>query len=139
MPKKRNVSVEIVRKRSPEDMKAMLDRLVRDKLEEILAERGEDRLEPATRSRRIRQTHPGFERVKHVLYFERWGCQTCGKKNVAHMSNAKCERCSVRFSQRMQQLELEWLRNNPESQIADDIDHLTRRHRTAQALLGDVE
>jgi len=137
MPKK--TRVEIVRKRSPEDMKAMLDRLVRSKLEEILAERGEDQLEPATRSRRIRQIHPGFERVKHVLYFEKWGCQTCGKKNVAHMSNAKCERCSGRFIQRMQQLEIQWVRNNPESQIADDIDHLTRRHRTARALLEEGE
>ena len=114
--------------------------MLKEELGEILAERGTDQLEPVRRSKRIRPFHPGFERDKHALYFEKWGCQNCGrKKGVSHMCNARCTQCNVRFGQRMTALEREWVRNNPESQIAEDIDHLTRRSRTARELLGDGE
>lgn len=135
MAKKQTVSVEIVRKPSPEDMKIMLDRLVSDKIEQILAERDLEQAAPVYRNRRIRPFHPGFEREKHALYFEKWGCQTCGrKKGVSHMCNAQCDRCTARFHQRMKQLELEWVSKNPESQILENIDRLTRRIRSAREL-----
>jgi hypothetical protein len=133
-------SAEIVRQPSTEDMKAMLDRLVKEKVEEALAERGADQFQPVNWSRRIRKVHPGFERDKSALYFEKWGCRICGRKaGVSHNGRAMCQRCCARDQNRMKQLELEWVRNNPESQIADDIDRLTRRQRTARALLGESE
>jgi hypothetical protein len=147
MAKKPIVSVEIeslrdsqgiVRRPSPEEMNTMLDRMVTDKIEKALAERDLEQLAPVYRNRRIRPIHPGFERDKHALYFEKWGCQTCGRKrNVNHMCNARCERCHVRFEQRMMQLEREWVSKNPESQILEDIDRLTRPLRSARALLGE--
>jgi hypothetical protein len=140
MPKKQTVSVEIVRRPSPEDMKAMLDRMVTDKIEQILAERDLEQLAPVYRSSRIRPIHPGFEREKHGLYFEKWGCEVCGRKdNVSHMGKARCERCNTRYHQRIAALEREWISKNPESQIVEDIDRLTRRLRTAQELLEESE
>jgi hypothetical protein len=140
MAKKQTVSVEIVRRPSPEGMKAMLDRMVTEKIEQILAERDLEQLAPVYRSRRIRPIHPGFERDKYSLYFEKWGCKVCGRKgNVSHAGRGRCYTCQARHHQRMAALEREWVSNNPESQIVEDIDHLTRRYRTAQELLGDGE
>jgi hypothetical protein len=134
MRKKQTVSAEIVRKTSPDDMKAMLDRVVTEKVQEALAERDLEQLAPVYRSRRIRPVHPGFEREKYALYFEKHGCRDCGRKNVTHMCNALCDRCNNRYVQRMMSLEREWVRNHPESQILEDIDHLTRRLRSAREL-----
>jgi hypothetical protein len=140
MPKKQTVSVEIVRRPSPVDMKATLERMMKDQFEKLMAERDLEQLAPVYRSRRIRPIHPGFEREKHGLYFEKYGCEVCGKKNdLSHMGKGRCERCSNRYHQRMAALEHEWLSKNPDSQIAEDIDRLTRRVRTAEALLGESE
>jgi hypothetical protein len=137
MAKKQKVSVEIVRRPSPVGMKAVLDRMVTEKIEQILAERDLEQLAPAYRSSRIRPIHPGFEREKHGLYFEKWGCEVCGRGgDVSHMGKARCGRCNNRYHQRMAALECEWISKNPESQILEDIDRITRRLRTARELLA---
>jgi hypothetical protein len=138
MPKKPTVSVEIMRKPSPEDWKALLDRMVTDKVEQILAERDLEQLAPTYRSSRIRPIHPGFERVKHGLWFEKHGCEICGRKNdVSHMGKGRCGRCNSRYHQRMAALECKWISENPDSEILENIDHLTRRLRTARELLAE--
>ena len=134
MPKK--VSVEIVPRPSPVDMKVMLDRLVTEKVEQILAERDLEQLAPVYRNRRIRPFYPGFERDKHSLYFEKHGCDSCGRKNgLIHACNARCDSCNRRWQTRMARLEAAWVAVHPESEILEDVDALTRRQRTAQELL----
>lgn len=149
MPKKKNVSVEmeameaIVRKPSAEDMRAMLDQMIRDRVDEALAARGSSEAEPGFHTREasneLRRHQVMFDRRKWALYFEKWGCQHCGKKNVGHGSNGHCRKCHTLISQRMAQIKREYDRANPDSQIAEDIDHLTRRLRSARELLGEGE
>jgi hypothetical protein len=140
MPKKQNVSVEIVRTPSPTDMKAMLEQMMKDQFEKLMAERDLEQLAPAYRSSRIRPIYPGFEREKYGLYFEKWGCEVCGRKdNVSHIRKGRCELCNTLYHQRIAALEREWISKNPDSQIVEDIDHLTRRLRTAQELFREVE
>jgi hypothetical protein len=143
MPRKKKPAVEIVPaseaalvpKPATANLQAMLDRMVRDKVDEIMAERAAGQSELAHQPREIRRHHPGFERVKWPLYFEKWGCEVCGRKRqVSHGSKGRCATCVLRLYHRMQRLEREWVRNNPESQIAEDIDRLTRRFRSAQEL-----
>ena|ERR1700676_3163661 len=152
MPRKKKVSVEIVPvseanlvpKLPAADLPAMLDRMVRDRVDQIMAERGAGELEPDYQPKRVLVEIQGsktvFDRRKWAMYFEKWGCKVCGrKKNVSHMCKGRCGTCNVRIGLRLAQLKLEYERNNPESQIAEDIDRLTRRIRSAEALLGEGE
>jgi hypothetical protein len=126
------------------NFQAALDRMVRDRVDQIMAERGTGELEPDYQTKELsserRRSQNVFERNKWGLYFEKWGCKTCGrKKNVSHAANGHCSTCHIRIWQRLAALKREYDRNNPESRIAEDIDHLTRRLRSAQALLGERE
>src|ERR1700680_2314822 len=139
MPRKRKISTEIVLQRPAEDMRALLDRIVRDRVDEAMAERAnaqpEHNFQPRDVSIEIRRRQSVFERRKWGLYFEKWGCRMCGRKrNVNHGSGGVCATCEVRVAGRLRQIKLEYERDNPESQITENIDRLTRRLRSAQEL-----
>jgi hypothetical protein len=144
MPKKKTVSVEIVRMPSPSDIKALVDQMVRERVDEALAVRDVPQIERGFHTREVsdelRKHQTMFNRRKWSLYFEKWGCQRCGRtKNVSHASNGTCAACAGLLRRRLVHIKREFDRANPESQIAKDIDHLTRRQRTAQELLGEGE
>jgi hypothetical protein len=125
------------------NLKAVIESMVRKRVDEILSGSGIGEFEPNFRPREIaqaaRQIQDMFERVKWSLYFEKWGCQVCGKKTVAHFHTGHCTTCAVRIQQRLKQLKLEYERAHPEAEIERQIDHLTSRSRTAEALLGKRE
>jgi hypothetical protein len=122
-------------------MKAMLRGFVREQLEEMMTARNGGQLEPDFRlkeaAQETRRIQDVFEQRKWSLYFEKWGCRACGKKTVSHASTGHCDRCHTRLYQRLATIKIEYDRVHPESRITEDIDHLTRRLRSAQALLGE--
>jgi hypothetical protein len=91
MPRKKKVSVEIMPKTSRADIQAMLDRMVKERVDEIMAELGAEVLVPGYQPRDVSnemRVHQNvFERKKWSLYFEKHGCQKCDrKKNISHAS-----------------------------------------------------
>ncbi len=105
MPRKKKPIVEIVPtsemalvpKAPTANFQAVLDRMVRDRVDEILTERGAALLEPDFHTREIaieiQQHQTVFDRRKWGLYFEKWGCRMCGKKQVSHGTKGYCDAC----------------------------------------------
>jgi hypothetical protein len=125
-------------------MQAIITRMVQDRVDEIMAERGGSQLEPGFQPKEVayelqrRQTV--FERRKWALYFLRWGCRMCNrKKNVSHASGGCCATCITRVGARLETIKLQYERDNPEAAIDRQIDRLTSRFRSAEALLGEGE
>lgn len=120
------------------NLQAMIDHIVRERVDEIMAERGaalESDFQPREVLYEIRQRQTVFERRKWSLYFEKWGCRKCGRKKVSHASGGFCGRCQNLFQSRLTVLKREYERANPELEIQRQIDHITSRVRTAEALL----
>jgi hypothetical protein len=127
----------------PANLKAVIEIMVRKRVDEILSASGigefEPNFRPAEVYRAARQSQSVFERVKWSLYFEKWGCQVCGKKTVAHMHTGHCTTCAVRIGQRLAKIKRDYEAVHPEAEIERQIDRLTSRSRTAEALLEERE
>jgi hypothetical protein len=125
------------------NLKVVIESMVRKRVDEILSASGIGEFEPNFRPKEIaqaaRQNQDMFERVKWSLYFEKWGCQVCEKKSAAHMHTGHCGTCVNRIQSRLKQLKREYERAHPDAEIERQIDRLTSRSRTAEALLGDRE
>jgi hypothetical protein len=152
MPRKKKPVVEIVR--LPEavlapspttaHLQAVLDRMVRQRVDEIMAERGDVDLEPDFQSKEVayelqrRQTV--FDRKKWRLYFEEWGCRMCQRKKwVSHASSGHCSRCVSLMNARLAKIKRRFEEANPETEIDRQIDRISSRLRSAQELLGEIE
>ena len=140
MKRRKKISVEIMPRPATADMNAILDRIIQNRLDEILSQRGsDDQLtmgnldrQPREISNELRQHRSMFERVKGRMYFETYGCKVCGrKKKVSHESNGCCRTCVQRIYQRERAIKQEYDAQNDEAVIADNIDRLTRRARSA--------
>ena len=140
MKRRKKISVEIMPRPATADMNAILDRIIQNRLDEILSQRGsDDQLtmgnldrQPREISNELRQHRSMFERVKGRMYFETYGCKVCGrKKKVSHGSNGCCRTCVHRIYQRERAIKQEYDAQNDEAVIADNIDRLTRRARSA--------
>jgi hypothetical protein len=122
---------------SKPDLQATLERMVRERVDEIMAQRDSQVFEPDFRSKTLatgimrRQTV--FDRQKHALYFEKWGCRLCGRKTVPHSSNAHCHKCFHRLTLRYQQLQLEWDRAHPQQQVG-----ISNQSQLAKRVLGTL-
>src|SRR5882724_6868971 len=119
-------------------MRAVLDRMVRDRVDEIMAERGRpggaQLFQPRDVSYEIQRRQTVFERRKWALYFAKWGCRMCRRKKINHSSGGCCAACTSMVANRLSQIKIEYDRENPETQINENIDRLTRRLRSAQEL-----
>jgi Zn finger protein HypA/HybF involved in hydrogenase expression len=148
MPRKKTPRVEIV-PRSEEALvpapptetpQAMLDRIVRERVDEIMAERGAGQLDPDFQTRKvayeIQRRQTVFERRRWSIYFEKFGCRRCDDKEVSHCGGGYCDKCHGLLWQRLAKIKLDYEKANTERDIQKQIDHLTLRSRTAQALLG---
>lgn len=97
----------IVRQRSGID-KAELERLVQQKVAEIMAERDAVVFEPFFRSRQIAyelkrlQTVP--EQRKWSVWFERYGCLVCETRERIHVGNGMCTQCYARTFNTLKQI-----------------------------------
>jgi hypothetical protein len=97
----------IVRERTGID-ETELQRLVQQKVAEIMAERDAVIFEPFFRSRQIayelKRLQTVTEQRKWKVYFERYGCLICETKKRIHAGNGMCNRCHVRIYQTLRQI-----------------------------------
>ena len=149
MPRKKKPNVEIVPesqaalvpKAPAANFQAVLDQMVRDRVAEALAEGDVSLMEPDFLPREIaieivaQQTL--FHRCKFRLYFEKWGCRTCGKKTVAHSGRGYCHHCHVLIHQRLQQIKRDWDKAHSDKEIDRQIARISSRVRSAQTFLGE--
>jgi hypothetical protein len=121
------------------DLKAVLEGMVRKRVDEILAASGIAELEadfrPKEAAQVSRQTQDMFERKKWALYFEKWGCRKCEKKTVNHASTGHCGVCAMRLHGRLARIKRDYYKAHPDAEIERQIDRLTSRARTAESLL----
>ena len=97
----------IVRERIGID-KAELDRLVQEKVAEVMAERDAIAFEPFFRSRQVayelKRLQTVSEQDKWGVYFERYGCMVCETRERIHAGNGMCNRCRSRTFVRLTQI-----------------------------------
>jgi len=148
MPRKNKPRVEIlsaseavlVPRPTAENLQAAIDRMVRERVDAILAEHGAALLEPDLQSREvsyeIQRRQTVFERRRWSLYFEEWGCRRCDRKTVSHAGGGYCGRCYTLIFERLVRIKREFDAANPDKEMQRNIDLLTRKLRSARELLG---
>jgi hypothetical protein len=97
--------------------KAALDRIVQQKVAEIMAERDALVFEPFFRSRQIafelKRLQSVPEQRKWSVSFERYGCLICETRERIHLSNGMCTQCHARWFARLTQIIAEGINERP--------------------------
>src|SRR5215471_1680330 len=87
--------------------RAELDRLVKQRVAEILHARDEFMFEPFFRSRQIayelKRLQTVKEQEKWQVYYQRFGCLRCDTTERIHVGNGMCDRCYPNTYQRLKQ------------------------------------
>jgi hypothetical protein len=85
-----------------------LNRIVQQKVAEIMAERDAFVFEPFFRSRQVayelRRLQSVPEQTKWAVYFERHGCLICETRERIHAGNGMCSRCYARTFNTLKQI-----------------------------------
>jgi hypothetical protein len=76
-----------------------------------------------------------FQRHKHRLYYEKWGCRLCSTKDRVHASGGLCNKCLQLWAGRDRQLEREFNRQHPPRHMTA-VEQVSHKFRTAERLLG---
>ena len=151
MPRKKVQRTEIVPAleaalvppRSRQDVEAMIARIVRERVDEIMVKVEAGQVQPdflpKDEAVELRRRQNMFEQRKWILYFEKFGCRMCHRKKMSHAGTGHCEACYVLIHSRLKEIKLEYERENPESEIDRQIDRLTSRFRVAKSLLSGGE
>jgi hypothetical protein len=123
-----------------ENIQQTLERLVRERVDQILSLRTEGELAPDFESGEVssdaRLRNNMFQRRKWSFYFGKFGCRVCERKDVVHAGTSHCQTCRTRICMRLRKIEQDFNKGNPESEFNRQIDILTSRTRTARELLG---
>jgi hypothetical protein len=109
MPRKSKTEVlPPARPRVVPDIRAMLDKLVEEKVAELMSNGGDARFQPYFQSNRVvaevRRNQTVSERSKWTRYFKKWGCDVCGTRKRAHLGLGRCQACYFRTDQRLREL-----------------------------------
>jgi len=96
---------------------AMLNRLVQQKVAEIMAERDAMIFEPVFRSRQIAYELKRLQNVpeqrKWSISLERYGCMICETRERIHAGNGMCNRCHALWFRRLTQIVSEGVSGRP--------------------------
>jgi hypothetical protein len=107
---------EMIRWRSGAE-KAELDRLVQEKVAEIMAQRDAFVFEPFFRSRQIayelKRLQTVSEQQKWSVRFERKGCLACQTKDAIHVGCGMCQNCYPRIFLELTQIIAEGITGEP--------------------------
>lgn len=109
----------------------LLERLVRQRVDEILASREDLLLRPFFDSKRVSselrnlQTMP--ERRKWANYFERHGCLVCETRDVPHCALGMCETCHGRTASRLRAILAEDARAQESAKFASNLESTAHR------------
>jgi hypothetical protein len=90
------------------DVRAMLDKLVEEKVAELMSKGSDALFQPYFQSNRvaaeIRKNQTVSEQRKWGRYFKKWGCDVCGTKKRHHRALARCEHCYNRTKMRLEEI-----------------------------------
>jgi hypothetical protein len=82
-----------------------LDRLVKEKVAEVMAERDALVFEPFFRSRQVayelKRLQSVPEQKKFSIAYERYGCMICETHTTPHAGNGLCQKCRQKWFQRL--------------------------------------
>ena len=138
------VKAEIVRPRPSQraSLRAEIDRLVKQNVEEILARHADAALfEPDIFHDRLVHDEMArrnvFDRKKWALYFAQWGCRECKKTDQVHVGSAYCLHCYQVIRTRMIQLRKNWEAEHPAH--PPELDQIDEKIRTAKRVFADGE
>ncbi len=108
MSKKNRPEVELLppaRDYIPEDSKAMIARVVKERIAEVLADSQTAPLAPFFErpevSQAMRRTQTPAECNKWNEYFARWGCLICERTDARHQGCGMCATCFSRTMKRI--------------------------------------
>jgi hypothetical protein len=89
------------------DVRAMLDRLVEEKVGELMSKGSESLFQPYFQSKRvvdeIRKQQTVSEQEKWSRYLKKWGCDVCETKRCPHCALGRCRACYQRTFQRLKE------------------------------------
>lgn len=112
------------------DMEA-LERLVAEKVHEILADRDDLLMQPFFASRKVshelRRLQTVTEQRKWSLYFADWGCLICGKKRALHGGCGMCSSCNIRTRHRLRSILAEQMRDRIRPKFSGDLEAIAKR------------
>ncbi|MGH9564204.1 MAG: hypothetical protein ACRD3S_22355 [Terracidiphilus sp.] len=127
--------------KTPASDKSLLERLVHEKVTEIMANREDLALRPFFDTKRVSdeirrlQTMP--ERMKWAIRFERFGCLVCESKSSPHNACGMCTRCYVRTSQQLKTIVAEGMRSEMRKRFTGDLEAIAKKAlRSVPALKG---
>ena len=142
MRNRRRVKGEIVLRSeavvvSKPDLQATLERMVRERVDEIMGQRDSQLFEPDFRprslTREILQRQTVFDRKKWSLYYAQWGCRRCDRKNVPHASLGCCAKCHRLLTHRLIRLKHAWDSEHPQQQV-----EISNDSQVAKRVLGTL-
>ena len=94
-----------------------LDRLVQQKVAEIMAERDALVFEPFFRSRQVayelRRLQSVPEQEKFGVAYERYGCIDCKMHKMPHVGNGMCNNCRAKWFRRLAEIIGEGMKGEP--------------------------
>ena len=112
---------------------AELNRLVQQKVAEIMAERDAVVFEPFFRSRQIAyelkrlQTVP--EQRKWTVFFDRYGCMRCETRERIHVGNGMCTQCYAQIFRTLKEITAEQMTGETAQPSSRAIVHLQDEQR----------
>jgi hypothetical protein len=115
-----------------EDYKALITRIVNERIAEIQTDSIQPFFESHEVSVAMRREQSVIERNKWTVYYDEFGCLICHKKPSRHRSLGMCETCHLRVSSRLKTIRRHLTAEKPE-QFQDSLE-LAR-----QALLPSIE
>jgi hypothetical protein len=125
MMKKRNEPLHVELIPSPATLfrehtgldKAEFERIVQQKVAEVMADRDALVFEPFFRSRQVayelKRLQTVSEQEKFSVYFERYGCLICETRKTIHASNGMCGNCHKKAFYRLTQIIAEGIKDQP--------------------------
>jgi hypothetical protein len=134
---KKSVQIEVLApaRRPSDEAKAMLAKLVEQKVNEALSGKSDDSIfEPFFQPQSVANQMKGLMSVsqqqKFAAYFEEWGCMRCNTKKTGHNSLGMCLRCHHLIGDRLRACIRELDAERP-----DSIPALDRTDMAQQAIL----
>ncbi|HVA18510.1 MAG TPA: hypothetical protein VMV59_12450 [Candidatus Dormibacteraeota bacterium] len=122
--------VALLPAREPSDAE-LLERLVHERVDEILASREDLLLRPFFDSKRVsselRNLQTMAERRKWPKYFENHGCLICETREVPHCSLGMCTTCYVRSAGRIRAILAEDASAQESAKFANNLESTARR------------
>ena len=90
------------------DMRGMLEKLVEQKVAELMSKDSSDVFQPYFQSSKvaaeIRRNQTVSEQRKWARYFKKWGCDVCGTKKKGYSELGRCHACYTRTLRRLNEI-----------------------------------